>query len=158
MFGHKDWKVHFTNPGAEMVKCYLCRLASYILWWQNNYSRTAIARTPMARLPWLIRTRFESLRNSSDRKQIFSEFSFYMLCVLIRMLMSTHNIQLLYRKWKKKSLNYRFLLPDLVAPWLTLICSNFSCLEQFSMVPKLFEPLKYLQSPNHCFTSFYLSL
>ena len=40
-----------------------------------KYSRTSIARTPMARLPWLIRTRFESLRSSSDstRKQIFRE-------------------------------------------------------------------------------------
>ena len=32
-----------------------------------------MTRTPMARLPWTIRTRFESLQNSSDssRKQIF---------------------------------------------------------------------------------------
>ena len=39
-----------------------------------------MARTPMTRLPWLIRTRFESQRNSSDssRKQIFKEiFLFY---------------------------------------------------------------------------------
>ena len=45
------------------------------------YSQTSIARTPMARLPRLIRTRFfESLRNSSNssRKQIFKEiFLFY---------------------------------------------------------------------------------
>ena len=41
----------------------------------RTYSRISIARTPMARSPWLIRTRFESLRNSSDgsRKQIFKE-------------------------------------------------------------------------------------
>ena len=39
-----------------------------------------MARTPMARLPWLIRTLFLILRNSSDgsRKQIFKEiFLFY---------------------------------------------------------------------------------
>ena len=45
-----------------------------------TYSRTSMARTLIARLPWLIRTRFKSLRNSSDssRKQIFKEiFLFY---------------------------------------------------------------------------------
>ena len=42
----------------------------------------------------------------------------------------------------KKYLNYRYLLPDL-APWLTLSGSNYPCLEQFSMVPKMFEPLKF---------------
>ena len=41
----------------------------------THYSRSSMARKPMACLPWLIRTRFESLRNSSDssRKQIFKE-------------------------------------------------------------------------------------
>ena len=34
------------------------------------------------------------------------------------------------------------LLPDL-APWLTLSGSNYPCVEQFSMVPKMFEPLKF---------------
>ena len=67
-----------------------------------------------------------------------------MLCVLIRIvsfrlieaiLMSTPNIQLLWRK-------YRYLLPDL-APWLTLSGSNYPCLEQLSMVPKMFQPLKF---------------
>ena len=70
-----------------------------------------------------------------------------MLCVLIRIieaiLMSTLNIQLLRRKSKKKNtLNYRYLLPDLV-PWLTLSGSNYPYLEQISMVPKMFEPLKF---------------
>ena len=41
-----------------------------------TFSRASIPRTPIARLPWLIRTRFESLRNSfsSSRKQILREF------------------------------------------------------------------------------------
>ena len=45
----------------------------------NLYSQTSIARTPMVRLPWLIRTRFKPLRNSSDsaRKQIFREVSYF---------------------------------------------------------------------------------
>ena len=42
----------------------------------NKYSKTSMTRTPMARLPWLVRTCFQSLRNSSDnsRKQIFRKF------------------------------------------------------------------------------------
>ena len=56
--------------------------------------------------------------------------------------MSTLNIQLLCRKSRKKSLNYRYLLPDL-EPWLTLSGLNYPCLEQFCMVPKMFEPLKF---------------
>ena len=36
--------------------------------------------------------------------------------------------------WKMIILNYRLSLPDL-APWLTLIGSNYPYLEQISMVP-----------------------
>ena len=41
------------------------------------YSKTSMTRTPMARLPWLIRNRFESLDNSLDStgKQIRSNFN-----------------------------------------------------------------------------------
>ena len=58
--------------------------------------------------------------------------------------MSTLNIQLLGRTSKKKkdSLNYRNLLPDL-ASGVTLSGLNYPCLEQFPMVPKMFEPLKF---------------
>ena len=45
-------------------------------------------------------------------------------------------------KIEKVSLNYRHLLPD-PAPWLTLSGSNYLYLEQISMVPKIFEPLKF---------------
>ena len=41
-------------------------------------------------------------------------------------------------------MNYRHLLPDLV-PWLNLKGSNYPSLEQISMVPKMFEPLKFDQ-------------
>ena len=46
--------------------------------------------------------------------------------------------------WKieKTSLNYRQLPPD-VAPSLTLSDLNYTYLEQVSMVPKIFEPLKF---------------
>ena len=43
---------------------------------------------------------------------------------------------------RKTSLMYRHLLPDLAA-WLTLIGSNYPCVEQVSMFPKMFEPLKF---------------
>ena len=38
--------------------------------------------------------------------------------------------------------NYCYLLPDLVQ-WLTLCGSNYPYLEQISMVPKMFKPLKF---------------
>ena len=57
------------------------------------YSITSMARIRMARLPWMIRTFFQSLQNPSStcssRKQIFRDFFLIlswncMLCVLIR--------------------------------------------------------------------------
>ena len=100
------------------------------------YSITSMARTRMARLPWMIRTLFFSpykiLPIAQENKYL----------MIISYLMSTLNIQLLYRKLKNKSPNYRHLLPDL-APKLTLIGSNHPCLEQFCMVPKMFEPSKF---------------
>ena len=97
---------------------------------------------------------FESLRNSSasSRKQMFREiFLFYheIVCCVYS-LESPHRGDsneytqhtTIVKEIKKKSLNYRYLLPDL-APWLTHSGSNYPCLEQFSMVPKMFEPLKF---------------
>ena len=45
-------------------------------------------------------------------------------------------------KIEKISLNYRYLFPELV-PWLTLSGSNYPCLKWISMVPKMFEPLRF---------------
>ena len=51
------------------------------------YSRTSIARTPLARLSWLIRTRIDSVRNSSDNtikqtiKKIFLFYREIVCCV-----------------------------------------------------------------------------
>ena len=42
----------------------------------------------------------------------------------------------------KKSLNYCHLPPDLLS-WLTINDSNYPYLEQMSMVPKMFEPLRF---------------
>ena len=67
----------------------------------------------------------------------------YVVCTLNRLdeaiLMSTPTYNYCTEN-RKQSLNYRSLLPDL-APWLTLSGSNCPCLEQFSMVPKMFGPL-----------------
>ena len=43
---------------------------------------------------------------------------------------------------EKTFLDY-FHLPSDLALWLTLSGSNYPCLEQISMVPKMFEPLKF---------------
>ena len=134
-----------------------------------------MARTLMARLPWLIRTHFESLRHFSDssRKQILRKiFLFYykILCCVYSLESphrgdsneyTQHTIILL--KIENISKSYRHLLPDL-APWLNLIGSNYPSLEQISMVPQTFEPLKFdcydkinatheiteAQTKNHC--------
>ena len=51
--------------------------------------------------------------------------------------MRTHNIPSCYRKSER----YPTMPPGL-ALWLTLICSNYPCLEHLFMVQKVFEPLK----------------
>ena len=124
------------------------------------YSRTSIARTPMACLPWLIRTqfwvptkffRYPPPHLPHPKKQIPREiFLFYHenVCCMYSSESphrgnSNEYIQhTIIVKEIKKTLNYRYLLPDL-APWLTLSGSNYLCLDQFSMVPKMFEPLKF---------------
>ena len=64
-------------------------------------------------------------------------------------LMSILNIQLLCRRSKKTFLYYSHLSPNL-ALWLTLSGSNYLCVEQISMVPKMFEPLKLNCSLQGC--------
>ena len=85
---------------------------------------------------------FQSLENpsNSSRKQILRDLFLIlswncMLCVLIR-------ITSLCRKSKKIPLNSRYLLPELV-PWLTFSGSNYLCLERITMIPKMFEPLRF---------------
>ena len=55
--------------------------------------------------------------------------------------MKTHNIPSCYRK-SKRSLLHDCMPPDL-ALLSTLTGSNYLCLELISMVPKVFEPLKF---------------
>ena len=101
----------------------------------------------------LVQSNLKRLNSDISRKQKFRKkvsyfiMTLYVFCthwnrLIEAILMSTLNIKLLSRKSKTKSLNYRYLLPDL-APWLTLNGWNFPCLEQFSMVPKRFEPLEF---------------
>ena len=113
-----------------------------------------MARTPMARLPWLIRIHFWSIRNfpDSSRKQILREiFLFYyeIICCVYALESphrgnsneyTQHTIILL--KLENISNSYRHLLPDL-ASLLNLNGSNYASLKKISMVPNLFEPLKF---------------
>ena len=56
--------------------------------------------------------------------------------------MSTHNLHLQYRTLKRYATIISTVPPD-VALIVTLRGSNYRCLEQISMVPKGFEPLKF---------------
>ena len=114
-----------------------------------------MARTRMARLPWMIRTLFSLPKNlsNSSRKQIFREIFSILYTVIVCCVYSlesphrgdsneyTQHTNTVY-KIEKISLNYRYLLPDL-GPCLTLSGSNYPCLERISMVLKMFEPLMF---------------
>ena len=52
--------------------------------------------------------------------------------------MRTHNIPSCYRNSKEI-----FIMPPDLALLLTLVGSNYPCLELIFMVPKVFEPLKF---------------
>ena len=72
---------------------------------------------------------------------------FYVVCIhwnrlIEAILMSTLKYDYCVENRKKKSVNYRNLLPDLV-PYFILNGSNYPCLEQLYMVPKVFEPSKF---------------
>ena len=91
----------------------------------------------------------ENLKSASSRKKYLGKFSYFIMELYLVSLESPHRgdsneytQHTIDVKEIKKSLNYRYLLPDL-APCLTLCGSNYPCLEQFSMVPKMFEPLKF---------------
>ena len=95
---------------------------------------------------------FESLRNfsKSSRKQILREIFYYEIVCCVYSLESPHQCNsyeytqhpIILLKIENISINYRHLLPDL-APWLNLTGLNYPLLEQISMVPKMFEPLKF---------------
>ena len=56
--------------------------------------------------------------------------------------MITHNIST-YRKKKKKTKRKFAIMPPDLALLLTLISSDYPCLEHIFMVPKVFEALKF---------------
>ena len=116
----------------------------------NNWttcSRTSIARTPMARLPWLIQTRFWTPMKFCRKlkKRIFKEiflFNHEIVCCVYSLesphrgdsnIYTQHTI--IEYKIEKVSLNYRLLLPDL-APWLALRGSNSPYLDNNFYGPK----------------------
>ena len=96
----------------------------------------------------------QSLQNSSNssRKQIFRDFFLFYhgIVCCVYTLESPHRGDsneytqhtIIVLKIEIISLNYRYLLPNLV-PWLTLSGSNYPCLERISMVPKTFEPFRF---------------
>ena len=94
---------------------------------------------------------FESLRNFSDSssKQILSEIFlfYYEIACCVYSLESPHSNgymqhTIIFLKIENISKNYPYLGPDL-APWLNLIGLNYLSLEQISMIPKMFKPLKF---------------
>ena len=118
---------------------------------RNDFSNSQIsmARTPLARLPWLIRTQFWV--PIAKENKYWRKFSFYyeIVCCVYSLESphwgnsneyTQHTIILL--KIENISINYSHLLPDL-APWLNLTGLNYLSLEQISVVPKMFEPLKF---------------
>ena len=71
---------------------------------QRNYNKTSKIRTPMARLPWIIWTRFLSLYwNSSDRsrKQIVRE-----IFIMILYVVHTQQNRLIESKWVRSTYHY----------------------------------------------------
>ena len=112
-----------------------------------------MARKLMARLPWLIRTRFWVTTKIFRwlKKQIFRDvlLFYYQTVRYVYSLESPHRGNtneytqhtILCRKIENKPLNHLFSLSDLAA-WLTFLGTNYPCLEDVSMVPKMFEPLK----------------
>ena len=111
-----------------------------------------MARPLMARLPRLFRTRFwVPWRTShSCRFEFFRVFFFLIhvengiLCVHIRIASMRrfyweHTIYLHVKENRK----YIPIIPSDLALRLKLISSNYTSLELFFMVPKVFEPLKF---------------
>ena len=94
---------------------------------------------------------YKILPNSS-RSQIFRDFFlvFHGIVCCVHSLESPHRGDsnkytqhtIIVKKIEKITLNYRYLLPELV-PWLTLSGSSYPCLERISMVPKMFEPFRF---------------
>ena len=100
----------------------------------------------MARLPWLIRTRFWVPRNFFQENKYLGNFCHFIMKLYVdcseAILMNTLNIQLLYRRSKRFPLIIHHLLPD-IAPGLILNGSYYPYLEQIFMVQKRFEPSKF---------------
>ena len=145
------WKFYKNLP-ITSISCtqgtiHQCILTTLLTWDLHWNSQTSIARTPIARLPWLIRTHFwvprKFFRQLKKNKYLGKFYQDIVCCVYSSE--SPHQVHSTYNycvENQKDVLNYRYLLPDLV-PWLTLSGSNYPYLEQISMAPKMFEPLKF---------------
>ena len=114
----------------------------------NSYSRTSIARTPMVRLPRLIRTQIcVPTKFLTQKNKYLAKFSFFYHDVVccVYSLESPHRGDsnnytqhpIIVSKIEKISLIIAICLT-----WFTLSGSSYPNLEQLSMVLKMFEPLK----------------
>ena len=93
--------------------------------------------SPLENIPWL---------QIWDKLGWFSclYWKWYIVCThKIRLneaiLMRTHKIPSYYEKSK-----YTLIMPPDLALWLTFVSSNYPSLEHIFVVPKVFEPLKFL--------------
>ena len=125
-------------------------------WTEHNshwkkYSRTSLARLLMTRLSRLVvELVIESLGKSpiaADLEFLRMDFFFILKVVFCVYSLdsplwgdSKENTERIF-KWRKQKY-IPIMSPDL-ALWLTLISSNYPCLEHIYMVPKVFEPLKF---------------
>ena len=120
------------------------RKSSHIL---HIYSRTSMARTLMARLPWLFRTRSWVPRKSFIAADL-GQFRVIFFNIL-KMVYCVFSLESPHWGDSNENTQHTFMSienqkgpPDL-ALLSTLTGSNYPCLELIFMVPKVFEPLKF---------------
>ena len=134
---------------SSIVFLFLCLVASYwllSLYVKNKtsiYSRTSVARTLMARLLRLFRTRWWVPKKnclSCSFRVIFLFCIGTVYCVYL--LKSPQWVHTTYLHVKENQSDIPIMPPDL-APLSTLIGLNYPCLKLIFMVPMVLEPLKF---------------
>ena len=113
------------------------------------YNRTSVARSLMARFHGC----FEVVFESPWKNTMAADLGLFKLMFLyiLTMVGCVYSLESPRRGDSNENTLHTFLLknieiipimpPDL-ALWLTLISSNYPCLEQICIVPEVFEPLK----------------
>ena len=142
LFPPKKFK-RVSSAGKVMVSIFLGDSHGVVMvdyhWWINTDSSFTMAYSNSICSPYKI-------LSTSQENKCLGSFSYW--CVYS--LESPHRGDsneytqhtIIVQKIEKISLDYRHLLPYL-APSVTLSGSNYPCLEQISMAPNMFEPLKF---------------